>query len=484
MLSLRLDRYSVQQILLLAFSSFLLTVFLNPGFMAMDEFAHGIVRYIPAQDSFFENIVRQSGVRSPLQLIPHLAIAKAALFLGVENPFWQYRLVVIVLGLLNFAIMAWALNIIFKENDRLVKIAFLILGFHYLSPFVLTRPMFEVPAAPWLLLCVAFLMDYLRKPSWSLLVYAAFAVSLGFVLRPHVGFPGIVIPLVPLVVKRLSLSVRFRDAAIGAIAGAFFFVLAGLPDYFMRGSLHASLKEMFFYNAEFGGTYNTKPFYFYFPVIAAFLLLPFWLAHYPKGFWRDFWKKYWVVILSSSLFVALHFLFDNKYERYMISILPLLFVLIVPVLNYFLEDVRRHRARLGCMLVLNFIVFIPASFITVQKNIFSLVDYVHENSWIERLYVVDESTSPIPDVFFPYKKTQTIQYNSVSDKEKLLAAAKDCSGIVVFRQDQLEAAQDMTKHFEFKTELTAGLVERLSIALNPKHNKRRGSLFVFSCAKS
>ncbi|MEK6628336.1 MAG: hypothetical protein AABY53_06900, partial [Bdellovibrionota bacterium] len=154
--------YGVFSLILTSFVYFLVLL-VNDGFMALDEYWVGITRYIPAQSSAITTLVAADDVKSPLQLLPMHAVAQAALGLGIVSPYWQYRSVIFVLGVLSIVLLIFGFLKYAKINNlksEETNFLLFILTFYFAAPFALTRPMFESIAAPWLTLAAVMALRY------------------------------------------------------------------------------------------------------------------------------------------------------------------------------------------------------------------------------------------------------------------------------------------------------------------------------------
>jgi hypothetical protein len=144
-----------KHVLILGFFIYFTVFVFNDGFMALDEYWVGILRYIPAQTSSLMTLVSPDDVKSPLQLLPMHAIAQLALNLGVTDPYWQYRAVIFCLGLISTVVLGYSFYL-FAEFSRLDEskksLLYLMMIFYFAGAFAITRPMFESIEAPWLVL--------------------------------------------------------------------------------------------------------------------------------------------------------------------------------------------------------------------------------------------------------------------------------------------------------------------------------------------
>ena len=509
---------------------FLLVVILNDGFMALDEYWVGITRYIPAQTSSINTLVGNDDVKSPLQMLPMHGVAQAALSLGVESPYAQYRIVIAVLAFINFALMFFAIFEFAKVMGLTVaQRNFLILSFtfYFGSSFSFTRPMYESMSAPWLALAAVWAIRYDFYSRAKDLFWGVIFVSMAFVLRQQLGFCALVFILLPIMKKKI------RHLVLAAGVGFVFFMLAGVPDYYIRGKFHFSLLNLTLYNYQHGSDYGRKPITFYPLLIVAMTFLPFLIKKYPPEVWQQSFKRLrtsWIILF---LFVFLHSLFPQKWERFMISVIPILLFLVFPYLLYLQQNFAQHKVRLISLYGLNGLVFFLASFFPPQKNLIEMSRYLNDHPEIKRIHRVNNTPEWITDAFVYNKeaemqglviqqaleaeraeqnrtdndasknketdknknKNENVNVNVRSDRSdakkgyefiesnKALIADQswdDCSVALVLAQHDLPEFAEITSKLQLRAQFDVNLIEQLAYKLNPKNNARRVELNLFS----
>lgn len=446
-----------------------LTIILNDGFMATDEYFTGITRYIPAQTSDVAHLVHEDDVKSPLQILPMHLFAQLALKLGVESPYWQYRFVLAALAILNCALLGFVFHRYHKNRNTSLQLTmWLLFAFYFAAPFTFTRPMFESLAAPWLALAALYGSRYDRNDNRSDLLRAVLFVSISFVMRQQVGLCALAMVLLPLLKK------RWTDFYVASLVGLGCFILAGIPDYFLRGSFHHSLISILQYNVKYGSDYATHPIYTYPLLIFALTLGPWWIMKYSPQFWREHFRTYRTEWMILGLFVLLHSSFPQKWERFLISMIPILIILMTPLVWKLWSERSHRKIRFASLLAFNFLVFIPATFFPPQKNLISLSLYLDQHQEIESVYRVNTIPEWITDAFIrqPHYKFVDITSDQLSKLEP-----KTCHELVVvaeFMKDQVD-----TTKWIYDTTMPVNMIEALAYKLNPTKNVRRAPLSVF-----
>lgn len=455
---------------------------LNDGFMALDEYWIGVTRYIPAQSSSINHLVTIDDVKSPLQMLPMHSVAQLALKLGIQAPYWQYRFVILILGLLNICLIFYAffkLSQLLKLNElqnRILQYSFL---FYFAAPFALTRPMYEAIAAPWLTLAAVLAMRYDQDEKLSDLLYGVFFVSVAFVLRQQLGFCALVFIILTLMKK------RYQHSLAAAGLGLFLLLISGIPDYYLRGQFHFSLLNLTVYNFQHGSEYGQRTILFYPFFIILMTFAPVFIVKYPRFWLKTTLRKQfslWIVVI---LFVFLHSLFPQKWERFLISLIPILVMLIYPYLSFMLSDFKKYKVRLVSVFILNGVVFFIASFFPPQKNLIEMSLYLDQHPEIQKVVRFNNTPEWITEAFIYPKKFEFIEIaenkNPTEIQQQLsLINFSDCSTYLVVADHDLEKYKIILDQMKFKAEFNVNLIEQLAYKLNPKNNARRVKLNLFS----
>lgn len=483
--------------LLLFLGFFLLVAFLNDGFMGTDEYWNAMVKYLPAQTAKYTDLVDQTDVKSPLQVMPMHFGSQIALKLGVFHPYDQYRFTILFITIFNLLIYILSFHIIqsvrlwdfgrdFKipgvassqQWQDLCQIVFILLfTFYFASSFTLTRPMFESLAAPWILLSMALFYRYKNDGRYWNVVVATIAVSMAFVMRQQAGIGAVTIPLLLLLAK------DFKGVVISSVVGLICFVLAGVPDIFLRGGFHHSLIAVLTYNVEHGHEYGNGSIFFYPGLLLGLSFFPFlWVNNTGKGIAGPVFKKLdyaWVFIF---LFVALHSYFPQKFERFMVSIIPLLIVLMTPFFARLILMWPQKKWQLITMGLLNIFILINASFFPSQKNIINAALFIDKHHDIKTYYNLEKTIEWLPEKFIYLNRGYSIvdlSLASVKDQ-----ASNNCESAIVVNDFIWQQQQDVLKDYHIVDTFNVNLIERFAYKFNKKNNIRRAPLHVISnCQK-
>lgn len=442
--------------------------------MALDEYWVGIVRYIPAQNSSLQTLVTPDDVKSPLQLMPMHFVAQTALAVGVDSPYWQYRAVIFVLGLISIGLLLFSFLKYLKDeklDDKSTVILLSMIALYFAAPFGLTRPMFEAVAAPWLTLAAVFAIKYDRESQLSDLLWGVSFASMAFALRQQLGICALVFIWLTLIKK------NYRHFVWASSLGLLWFVLSGIPDYFLRGQFHFSLLNLTLYNYKHGSEYGNQSVLYYPAVIFVIAFVPFFIAKYPKNFFKEQWAKYRSLYVVIFLFVFLHSLFPNKWERFLVSLLPIFVLILFPYLKYLIDNFSKYKFRLIFLIALNSLLFVLASFFPAQKNLIEMSRYLDQTSQIKKVYRVANTPEWITEAFI---LNRHFQFVDVQPQELSGVNWLDCSNTVVVGAAQADLLKESVSGLRQINEFNVNLIEQLAFKLNPEKNIRRVQLRLYA----
>lgn len=462
---------------------YLLVALINDGFMGTDEYWNAMVKYLPAQTSKVTELVAADDVKSPLQVMPMYSGAQLALKLGFTHPYDQYRFTIIFLTSIGILISLLAFHLLnkyknWKQEDEFITFVGL-MTFYFAASFALTRPMFEALASPWILLSCGFYLKYERTEKISALIASTLAVSMAFVLRQQAGIGALTIPLLLLLRKPKS----FKPLVICALTGIAAFIASGIPDYFLRGKFHYSLIAVTTYNVEHGHEYGNGSILFYPLMLVLMSFLPFMFTKkYQKGFVVSALKEQKYSLVFIFLFVALHSYFPQKFERFLVSIIPLVLVVMTPFIHFLVINWREYKIRWSFILLLNFSVLLAASFQPSQGNIIKMALFIDHHPEVKKVLNFEKTLEWIPEKFIA-KNTQYQILDITEDSIKDLDPHQ-CEQVLVINEFLYEKNQSLLAAYQIKDNFGVNFLESIAYKLNRKNNIRRSPLVVLGCPKS
>lgn len=451
-------RMKARNTVLLFFLIYILTAFINAGFMGTDEYWTGITRYIPAQEKTLHNMMAADDVKSPTQIMPLLGLSHVALAAGFTEPYEQYRFVQIFVGLFSTLLLGFCLLYFVPLEKH--GFTFLTFTFYFAGAFALTRPMYESMSAPWILLSALSLKHYFSHKNLKWVIWSTIGVSIAFMLRPQTGICAL--GLIGFLIARKD----FKAFAVASVVGLFFFVLAGIPDIFLREGFHSSLKGILFYNVKYGASYAQQPWFFYIPLVFLMMWGPFLLlSRKAKSLIQFYWKEhqvYWVYIL---LLIVLHSFFPQKWERFVIPVLALMILIMADWLQFFWK--QGSRTRVFALIAVNSFIWIPATFFPAQKNIIDLSRYLESHPEIKEVQRYKKNPQWITEAFISRKDWKWTEIEFMPS-EKLV-----CESRVVMNLNDFEKLQP---ELEVEKVFETNLIEKTAYKLNPEKNIRRTPL--------
>jgi len=449
---------------------YLLTAITNPGIIAADDYGDVISRVLPAQAHSVQEISEKAKFRSPFTPLTHFAIVKTAHALGVDHPLTQFRIDLVVAGLFSFFLTLWAGCTVFgayaEPDRRRHQTVFAgLLGFYFLAPLLLTRPMVEAMSAPFLAASAALACRYQMTLKTRWLVLSILSLAIGAMHRPHIGVCALA--LVALVIWLR----RWKDLAVLAGVGAACVIASGMLDYWLIGEWHGTLRRYVAYNL-IPTAPGDRSSYFVFPLLFVGLSLPpAFFLRYRTLDWKARYDPLRPVVLFFVPFLVMHTLVRHKEERFMIPLLPLFLMLLTPLLAFLIAHRDRYRWRLAFLGVVNGVLLALAVTSAPQRATLELARYVDANPAITTISRVGDFIL-VPTVFVSHPVT-------ARESKELDDAALGCNGVVAVLAltktgEALAADPRLTRVAEFDP----GPLERLLVAINPRHNARRGPVMV------
>jgi hypothetical protein len=298
---------------------------------------------------------------------------------------------------------------------------------------------------------------------------------MAFCLRQQLGFCALATVAIPLLKK------NYKHFVSASLLGLFFFFIAGIPDYFIRGEYHFSLKAVTIYNVKYGSNYGSQPWHFYLVLMFVTGLIPFLFAKYPAGYVKTQLRKYRVAWIYLGLFVLLHNMFPQKWERFLVSIFPIMLVATAPFFWQLWKERSKRKARWISLIALNTILLIPASFTRPQNAILELALKLDHHPEIKTVYRTEGQPEWFPEVFVAEKHYEVKDIPNGATPSQWPAI--DCNSWVIINEDQQKKYGEELNNFKVAQVLPSNWIERLAYKLNPTKNQRRASMLAYTCGE-
>lgn len=322
------QRHPLEWLTLFAAVPRLLAAFCSGGYFAQDD--HFLV--IEAAQSWVDGSDynkwlpwNQPGMPTPtghMMLYPgvHYLLFSVWKWLGLTDPVWKMVLVRVLHACWSLITVRLGYRIALRLSTPAVAWRCgLFLALFFFMPFTSVRNLVEVVSIPPLMLCAWRLIKRTEGPALRDVFIAGLFAGLAVDLRFQTLFFGCGAGLALLLKK---------DAGKAALFGAGMLVpivlVQGGIDLMIWGRPFAEMTEYVRYNLDNSTTYFDQPWYNYLLVMAGVFIPPFSLAVLFGFFERPKPLLLWLPVMA---FLFFHSLFPNKQERFILTILPLLFVL-------------------------------------------------------------------------------------------------------------------------------------------------------------
>ena len=250
----------------------------------------------------------------------HYLLFSALKAVGLSDPKSLMVVVRLVHALWSLLVVRFGYRIALRLSDRTIAWnAGLFLALFYFMPFLAVRNLVEVACIPFLMLGAWQLVRGDEKPGTRDLLIAGIWIGLAMNIRFQTIFfaagPGIAL----LLQRRVSGAMIYAAGVLVPLA-----VLQGGIDLFLWGRPFAELGEYVLYNLNNTTTYGVLPWYNYLLLLLG-IFIPFFSVAVVFGFFRR--TSPLLLWLPVLLFLVIHSYFPNKQERFLLPIIPLLFVL-------------------------------------------------------------------------------------------------------------------------------------------------------------
>ncbi|MES3039433.1 MAG: hypothetical protein V4736_16105 [Bdellovibrionota bacterium] len=466
-----------------------LCALINDGFMGTDEYWTGITRYLPAQSTSPSGFLQPEDVKSPLQMIPFWIAAKVGYTLGLDDPYHQYRFMLVIIGLAHALIMLAGFYLLKAEGYKINESFKLpvVFAFCYFIPFILTRPMFESLTAPWLFIAAicAWVYDTQHsafdqnkapgivssKLSQNILIVGTVCVCIAFLLRPQVGTCALIFPLLTLRHKNM------RHLYLTAGIGLGLFVLIGLMDAYFVGRFHGSLRSLIEYNLSHGSEYGNQSVATYPGLLFTLGLIPWFLYKDSVFFKKEYWRSTWVWWAIIAIFVVTHSVIAQKFERFLIPVLPIYFLALCPLIANLWAERKLHRFRWRSLLAFNLFLWFFATWFAPQNNIIEVSRYIHDHPEIKKVMIYKKVPDWIPEIFIDRKD---VKVSEVSNLAQINAENCDPSEAILLGKTVLGETEGLVR-WKVVEKFSPNPIDNLAYHLNPAKNLRRAPLLLLQC---
>ncbi len=292
----------------------------------------------------------------------HYLLFKLCAMLGFNDPAGKMLVVRLLHALWSLIVVRVGYRIALRlSTPEVAWRSGLFLALFFFMPFLSVRNLVEMVSIPPLMLASWWLIRSGAVPTRKDVLVAGMFVGLAIDLRFQTVFFGCGAGLALLLHRNVRGALLFGLGMLIPVV----LVQAGV-DSVIWGRPFAEMTEYVAYNLEHSTSYFNQPWYNYLLVLAGAFIPPFSLAILFGFFKRPKPLLIWLAVFS---FLFLHSVFPNKQERFIFTIVPLVFVLGYTAWESFREGSawwQRHRSLWRGVLVwtwiLNILLLIPLSF--------------------------------------------------------------------------------------------------------------------------
>ncbi|RKX31133.1 MAG: hypothetical protein DRP46_03985 [Candidatus Zixiibacteriota bacterium] len=323
----------------------LCSVVFSKGFMANDDHFETIqVSYNAVQTSLLSeegcinwNAMKGTDVgRSPLYTLFNYSIMTVLTWLGMYDLDPMMYFIRLIHALLSLLLVYYGFKYVHLAtgNKNYSLITGLILAAHFLMPYIGVRNLVEVVSADLLMPCVYFAYRGVREENNRLLMLAGILGSLSWLIRFNTGLAVIPIPF-----AIWYLTGRIRPALYFCTGCMLIAVFGASLDAVYLGTFGRST-----YNIFNSFLYVTKspplpqPIYMFAGLILGIFIPPFSLFFIFSIFRKKIISSHLILFSSAAAFFIIHSFIRHKEERFMIPIFPLLVVLGMLGLYFWLKN--------------------------------------------------------------------------------------------------------------------------------------------------
>lgn len=315
----------------------------SKGFMAHDDHFE-TVRI--AYDGIQNGLLGDDGVliwesnrpdqigRSPLYVLFLFALMKIQESVGIYSLDSMMYFIRFIHLLLSMLLIFYGYKYVFDAtgSKNYSILAGLILAGHFLMPYLAVRNLIEMVSADLLLPAIYLAYRGVKEGRGRLLIISGILCGLAWMVRFSISLA--VVPI-PFVIWYMQKSIK---PAIYYSLGVLLVLLfsAGLDFVYLGGFAQSTINIL----SDYFNGYPTmpQPFYMYLPLVFGIFIPPFSFYFLIPAFRKKVRSEHLIIISSILFFFIVHSLISNKQERFLIPIFPLLIVLGVTGLYYWLKS--------------------------------------------------------------------------------------------------------------------------------------------------
>lgn len=471
-------------VLILGLALRLVAAFFSHGYYAFDDYyqlvdvSWGWTEGINQSNWFVEDYSDNTELRNVIYPGIVYLLLLFAKIIGITEPFYQMVLVQVVHAFYSLLIVFFAYRITLAiSNKKSALVVGLLTAGLWFFPFMSVRTLIEWTSIPVILFAVD---RYYCVNSRGVkeFVLIGMALALGFAIRYQVSFFTLGFGI------GILIKDRWKPFFIMSLSFVLTTVLIqGVGDYFVCGMPFGKLIEYVNYNLAHGSSYISRPVYDYILLIPALLIPPIGLMMFYFVFRKGY--KQLPLFLSIVSFLVFHSVYENKQERFMFTIIPMVVILGTP---YLLQQMDRtwwskwkKNLVWGMFLFVNSYLLVLMTVNYTKKSKIEAMRYLRAQDEVSEIYIVntDKFGTGIPVNLTPqFYYGERFTPRNIDTQEAWDLVVSDSVKVdsyILFevlpdKEFSEEKLIDAEKHFgklEYMTRIHGSLIDNFRYKLNP-----------------
>lgn len=485
-------KYPFLTCLIVALLLRLLAVFFSKGYMASDDYYETVkIAYQGVQSGLTDeqgmlkwDVVKPENIgRSPLYVLFLYSIMKVQHFAGITDLDSMMYLIRSIHALLSLLIIWFGYKYIFEStrDKNYALLGGLILGAHFLAPYLAVRNMIEQVSADLFLPAIFFAYIGVRDKKPQHLIMAGILSGLSWMVRFNISLAILPIPFAIWFLKRSLRPALYYTAGLLLIilfSGTLDMIYLG---YFGQSSLN--ILRSFLFSTE--PPPLPQPLWFFFLLTLGAFVPPF-SFYFIFSFFRKKLLQDHLILFSAALsFFLIHTLIAHKEERFIIPIFPLLVIMGVVGLRSFLmkNSIATWNRKLFKASAI-WAAFASCALLPIfttnygHKSIVDTFIYLGRQN-IDRPILIDstERMRLFPYEYAELKRTDFIElysWDSLGVIGKTNPAFDSIDYVIIFSENSLQCHLDSLEKYLGRLQLVfksdPSLVDNILHRLNPLHN--------------
>lgn len=272
--------------------------------------------------------------RSPLYVLFLFSLMKIQESFGIQSLDSMMYLIRFIHFLLSLLLIYFGYKYVFSAtgSKNYSLLAGMILAGHFLMPYLAVRNLIEMVSADLLLPAIFFAYRGAKEGNGRLLLISGIICGLAWMIRFSICLAVVPIPFVMWYMRK-----SIRPAIYFSFGVLIMLIFSANLDLMYLGKFGQSTIHILgdYFN---GNPTMPQPFYMYIPLVFGIFIPPFSFYLLLPAFRKKVRSEHLIMVSALLFFFIVHSLISNKQERFLIPIFPLLIVLGVIGLFYWLKS--------------------------------------------------------------------------------------------------------------------------------------------------